>query len=130
MFFLIKEQSSYSQEKPLSHISEHNSENKGVGDRYKDGRIHFVIVRKPIHLYIHLKRLEDLRILQLCGRFAVDLIFIILYYTEEICVIFNIFHKSGRVFLGHPPAEDIESFLMLFYTGGYFPHIKIGGQSV
>ena len=42
----------------LPDISEHGSENKGIGQCHKPGRIHFVVGRKTVHFDIHLKWLE------------------------------------------------------------------------
>ena len=52
------------QEKPLSHVSEHEAEKEGIGDGDQKCRIKFIVGREAIHLHKHLKGPQERRILQ------------------------------------------------------------------
>src|SRR5699024_6576492 len=69
MFFLIQDQSAQEQDQSLPHVSEHGTEDQGVGDGHEPGGIHLIVGRQAVHLYIHFKGPEKPRILQLGGRF-------------------------------------------------------------
>ena len=71
MLQLVQEQSSDKEQESLSCITEHGSENKGVGDGNKPGRVHLAIGGKSVHFYIHFKGLEKLRVFQLGRRLMV-----------------------------------------------------------
>ena len=60
---LVKKEAADQKNQSLSYITEHSSENEGVGNGNEPGWIHFSVSRKSIHFGIHLKWLEQLRVL-------------------------------------------------------------------
>ena len=68
VLFLIQEQTAKEKDQSLSHISEHGSEDQGIGNSHKPCGVQLVISRKAVHFYIHFKRPEQLRIVKLCWR--------------------------------------------------------------
>ena len=88
--FPVKEKTAHSQQQPLPKVSEHGAEDKGIGQRHKDGGIHFMVIRKPVHLDIHLKGLEDPGVFQFGGRIAADPVLIVLHHHKEIGVFLHI----------------------------------------
>ena len=89
-----------------------------------------MIIWQTVHLNIHLKGLENLRIFQLGRGLAANLLLVVLHHTEKIGVMFNFCHKRGTISFAYPATQDIEGFLMFFYTGGNLTHIKVGGKGV
>ena len=75
MLQLVQEQSSDKEQESLSCITEHGSENKGVGDGNKPGGVHLAIGGKSVHFYIHFKGFEKLRVFQLGRRLMVLVVF-------------------------------------------------------
>ncbi len=115
-------------EKSLSDISEHDSENKGVGQSDKYSRVHLIVGGKSIHLNEHFKRLEKLWILKLGRRLTEVSIMVIFNDNEDFVIIFDLFKKTIHIILCHPAAENIVIFLILIHTGRHFADIKIIGQ--
>ena len=75
MFQPVQKETSDKKQKSLSCITEHGSENEGVGDGNEPGWIHLAISGKTVHLDIHFKWFEKLRVLQLCWRLMVWIMF-------------------------------------------------------
>ena len=71
MFPFVQEQSSDKEQEPLACITEHGSEDKGVGDGNEPGGVHFTVSRKSVHFYIHFKGLEKFWIFQFGWRLMV-----------------------------------------------------------
>ena len=127
-FEFVKQKSADSQQKPLSHITEHGAEDEGICDGHKHGGVHLIVGGKAVHFHIHLERLEHLGISQLCGRLCTYIVLVIFNDAEQFGVVFYIFLESQGVLLCHPSAEYIEGLLMLSDTGSYLSHIKVGGK--
>ena len=71
MLQLVQEQSSDKEQESLSCITEHGSENKGVGDGNKPGGVHLAVSRKSVHFYVHFKWFEKFWIFQFGWRLMV-----------------------------------------------------------
>ena len=63
MFKFIKQETTDKEQQSLSDITEHCTEDKGIGQCHKPCRIHLIVGWKAIHFDIHFKRFEQLRIL-------------------------------------------------------------------
>lgn len=51
----VKKETADKEQKPLSHVSEHEAEKEGIGDGDQKCRIKFIVGREAIHLHKHLK---------------------------------------------------------------------------
>ena len=71
MFPFVQEQSSDKEQEPLACITEHGSEDKGVGDGNEPGGVHFTVSRKSVHFYVHFKWFEKFWIFQFGWRLMV-----------------------------------------------------------
>lgn len=60
----VKKETADKEQKPLSHVSEHEAEKEGIGDGDQKCRIKFIVGREAIHLHKHLKGPQERRILQ------------------------------------------------------------------
>ena len=115
-------------EQSLSYISEHDSENKGVGQSDEHGGIDLVVCRKPVHLNKHLKRFEQFRVFQLGGRFSEVGVVVILDDYEHFVVVLNLFQEFFYIILRHPSAEDVVIFFVILHSGGKFTDVEVVGK--
>ena len=79
------------EQKPLSHISEHDAEDKGVGQSHEHGGIDLIVSREPVHLDEHLERFEQLRILQFGRRFPEVRVMVVLDHHKYLIVVLDLF---------------------------------------
>ena len=71
MLQLVQEQSADKKQESLAGITEHGSEDKGVGDGNEPGGVHFTVSRKSVHFYVHFKWFEKFWIFQFGWRLMV-----------------------------------------------------------
>ena len=127
-FKMIDQSSHDHQEQSLSHITEHNAENKGISKSYKHCGIHLIMRRKAIHTHKHFKGPEDLWILQFGRRLPEIIIVVIFHYNKHFIVILCLFHELFYVVIRHPAAQNIIIFFFIFHPGCHLAHIKIVSQ--
>ena len=86
------DQGAADQEKePLSHISEHDAEDKGVSQPDEHRGIDLIVSRESVHLDEHLERFEQLRILQFGRRFPEVGVMVILNHHEHLIIVLDLF---------------------------------------
>src|SRR5699024_9677422 len=122
---VVDQGASDEKEEPLSHISEHGAEDKGVGQSDEHGRIDLVVSGEPVHLDKHFKGSEDLRVFQLGRRFSKVSVMVVLNDDKDLVVILDLVKEFLHVVLGHPSAEDVVVFLLILHAGGQLPDIKV-----
>lgn len=93
----VQQRSADQKTEPLSHISEHCAEDKRVSQSDKDRRVHLVIGWEPVHLNVHLKRTEQFRVFQLCGRLPERIVVLVLDKAVKIFVILDIMLEGFRI---------------------------------
>ena len=123
----IKEEAAQQKHQSLAHISEHGAEDERIGQGHEHGRVQLIVGRKAIHLHIHFKRPEDLRILQLRRRCAENIVMIVLHHHEGLLVVFNLLLAGVRLFFRHPAAENVEDVVLLLGQSGEFADIEACG---
>ena len=109
----------------LARITEHGSEDKGVSDRHKPGRVHFVVSRKTVHLDIHFKWFKKFRVSKLGRRFFLRRCLLVFHETEDLVIILDVLLECEGIFFGHPAAEDVECVRLTLCAGCKFTHIKV-----
>ena len=83
----VKQKASEKETESLSHVSEHEAEEEGIGDADQYGWVDLVIGRKAVHLDKHFKRLKQLWIMKLCRRSAYDIVVVILHDAEGLFIV-------------------------------------------
>ena len=132
MFPFIQEQSSDKEQEPLACITEHGSEDKGVGDGNEPGGVHFTVSRKSVHFYVHFKWFEKFWIFQFGWRLMAWVMFqcggiFSVNQTEDPLIRSDVRLKSPRVGFCHPTAENVK-ILMFSGTCSSFSYIEVSGK--
>ena len=123
----IKEEAAQQKHQSLAHISEHGAEDERIGQSHEHGRVQLIVGRKAVHLHIHFKRPENLRILQLRRRCAENVVMIVLHHHEGLLVVFDLLLEGVRLFFRHPAAENVEDVVLLLGQSGEFADIEACG---
>ena len=124
----VKQKAAEQEAESLSHVSEHEAEEEGVGDADQHGRIDLIIGRKAVHLDKHFKRLKQLRVMKLCRRSAYDVVMVILHDAEGLFVVRYLLLERLGVLFTHPAAQNIEGIDVLLRAGRQLPDIKVCGE--
>ena len=125
LFGFVEEQSAEEQDQSLSDISEHGSEDKGVSDRHKPGRVHFVVSRKTVHLDIHFKWFKKFRVSKFGRRFFLRRCLLVFHETEDLVIILDVLLECEGIFFCHPAAEDVECVCFTLCAGCKFTDVEI-----
>ena len=125
---MIDQEASDQKQKSLPYISEHYAEDERVGQPDKYRGIHLVVSRKAVHLDKHFKGFEKFRVFQFCRRFAEVGVMVVLHNDKYFIVILDLFKEFFHVVVGHPAAQDVVVFLVVFHPCCQFTDIKVIGQ--
>ena len=127
LFETVQQESSQSQAQALSHISEHGSEDDGIGERHKQRGVKFIVVRQSVHAHEHLEGADQRRIFQSGGRNGRPPVRILLQRHEKLRIRFQLLSEPDRVLFRHPAAEDEKGFILRPGESREPADVKAGG---
>ncbi len=128
---VIQQKSADQKAETLTEIAVHRTEDKGIGQCNEQCRVELAVIRETVHLHIHLIRLKQLRIFQLCRRYQGLILCIdVLYDTDNHIVICDLLHQLLHIILCHPSAENIVFIVFVQGTRRILSNVEVLGQTL